>query len=58
VSTSVTIGRLNASQKRTNRAPFCEPSMSSAPASWLGWLASTPIGMPATCANPVTTLVP
>jgi hypothetical protein len=34
---------LNASQKRTNRAAFSDASMSSTPASWFGWLPTTPI---------------
>jgi hypothetical protein len=41
-STSVRIGMLKASQKRTKRAAFGDESMSRQPASTIGWLATTP----------------
>ena len=37
-------GMLNASQKRTKRAPFTEALMSSVPARCAGWLATMPTG--------------
>ncbi len=37
---------LNASQKRTNRAPFTDASMSRTPARNAGWFATTPIERP------------
>ncbi len=37
---------LKASQKRTKRAAFSDEAMSSTPASWLGWLPTTPTGRP------------
>src|SRR5712692_9142549 len=53
-SSKVTSGRLNASQKRTNRAPFTEALMSSTPASTAGWLATMPTGPPSRRAKPTT----
>ena len=47
---------LNASQKRTNRAPFSEELMSRTPASWAGWLPTTPIGWPFRREKPTTML--
>src|SRR6266480_4960901 len=41
-SSKVTSGMLNASQNRTNRAPFTEASISSVPASTAGWFATIP----------------
>ena len=49
------IGRLNASQKATKRAAFCDAGMSSVPASASGWLATMPTGMPPMVVNAVTT---
>ena len=43
---------LNASQKRTKRAPLREALMSSTPASILGWLATMPTLLPFMWANP------
>src|SRR5438105_2204365 len=54
VSTNVTIGRLNASHHCTNRAAFCEPSMSRVPAMRTGWLATTPTARPSSRPTPVT----
>jgi len=48
---------LNASQKRTNRDAFSLESMSSVPASTLGWFAITPIVRPSSLASPVTTFI-
>ena len=45
-STNVTSGMLKASHVRTKRAAFSELSMSSTPASTIGWLPTMPIGMP------------
>ncbi len=56
MSTSVMIGRLNASQNATKRAAFWEAGMSSVPASTIGWLARIPTGRPSIVANAVTTL--
>src|SRR2546422_768567 len=53
-STNVTIGRLNASQKRTNRPAFVLESMSSVPANTFGWFPTTPTAWPARRANPTT----
>ena len=55
-SSKVTSGMLNASQNRTNRAPFTEASMSSTPARCAGWFATTPTGRPSSRANPTTML--
>ena len=55
-SVKVTIGTLNASQKRMNRAAFSEASMSSTPASWAGWLPTIPTGRPPNRARPITML--
>src|SRR5688572_4980544 len=52
-STNVTIGMLNASQKRTNRAALRDASMSSTPASTMGWLATMPTVEPSSRTNPV-----
>ena len=41
-SSNVISGMLNASQKRTNRAPLTDASMSSTPARCAGWLATMP----------------
>ncbi len=46
------IGRLNASQKPTNRAPFWDEGMSSVPAIASGWFATMPTGWPAIVAKP------
>src|SRR5262245_4336173 len=53
-STNVTSGMLKASQVRTKRAAFSELSMSSTPASTIGWLPTTPTGEPSSRANPHT----
>ena len=53
-SQKVSSGMLNASQKRTNRAPFTDESMSSTPAIARGWLPTTPIGWPFRRAKPIT----
>ena len=53
-STKVTSGTLNASQVRTNRAAFTEASMSSTPASELGWFPTIPTACPPSRANPQT----
>jgi hypothetical protein len=58
VSTSVSSGTLNASHQRTKRAPLIELSMSSAPASWLGWLATTPTAWPPMRPSPTVRLDP
>ncbi len=55
-SSNVTSGMLNASQNRTNRAPFTDASMSSVPASTAGWFATMPTGRPSSRANPTTML--
>ena len=55
-SSSVTSGRLKASQKRTKRAPLMDEALSSTPASALGWLATMPTGRPPKRAKPVTRL--
>src|SRR5260370_1023507 len=47
-------GILNASQNRTNRAPFTEASMSSTPARNAGWLATIPTDRPSRRAKPTT----
>ena len=44
---------LNASQKRTKRAPFLEALMSSVPASIFGWLATMPTLRPFMWAKPM-----
>src|SRR6266508_3404004 len=51
-STNVSIGRLNASHVRTNRAALFDASMSSTPASELGWFPTTPRAWPSSRANP------
>ena len=51
-SSNVTSGMLNASQKRTKRAPFTEALMSSVPARYAGWLATMPTGRPPSRAKP------
>ena len=56
-STNVTSGMLNASHVRTNRAAFSDASMSSVPASTLGWLATIPTARPSSRANPITTFI-
>src|SRR6478735_1010859 len=53
-STKVTRGMLKASQVRTNRAPFSADSMSSTPASTIGWLPTMPTVWPSRRANPHT----
>ena len=53
-STSVTSGMLKASQKRTKRAALIDASMSSTPASALGWLPTIPTTWPASRAKPTT----
>jgi hypothetical protein len=54
-STNVTRGMLKASQKRTKRAALIEASMSSTPASALGWLPTTPTAWPFRRAKPTIT---
>ncbi len=51
-SSNVTMGMLNASQKRTNRAALMDALMSSTPASTAGWLATMPTLMPPRRAKP------
>ena len=46
----------NASQKRTNRAPFFDELMSRQPASTIGWLATTPHSAPLDPAKPMMML--
>ena len=53
-STNEMIGMLKASQKRMKRAPLMEASMSSTPASALGWLPITPTECPFSRAKPIT----
>ena len=53
-STKVTIGMPNASQKRTKRAALREASLSSTPASTIGWFATKPTVRPAMRPKPVT----
>src|SRR5580692_5243510 len=53
-STKVTMGMLKASQNRTNRAALREASLSSTPASTIGWLATKPTVRPAMRPKPVT----
>ena len=55
-STNVTIGMPNASQVRTKRAALTDESMSSTPASTLGWLPTMPTARPSSRANPQTML--
>ena len=45
---------LKASQVRTNLAAFSEDSMSSTPASTIGWLPTTPTGWPSRREKPHT----
>src|SRR4028118_1508476 len=45
-STNVSSGMLNASQNLTNRAPLTLASMSSVPASTIGWVPTTPLACP------------
>ena len=45
---------LKQSQKRTKRAALREASMSSTPASTIGWLATTPTVRPSMRPKPVT----
>ena len=54
MSTSVTSGTLNASQNRTNRAPFWLAAMSSVPARACDWLATNPTVLPSIRASAVT----
>ncbi len=54
MSTRLTIGKLNASHRRTKRAAFCEAAMSSVPAKIRGWFATNPTGIPPIRANAVT----
>ncbi len=51
-SVKVIRGMLKASQVRTKRAPLAEASMSSTPASWAGWLPTTPTANPSRRAKP------
>ena len=44
MSTRLTMGRLNASQSRTNRAPFWDAAMSNVPARIRGWFATNADG--------------
>src|SRR4051794_35097208 len=53
-STKVMSGILKASQVRTKRAAFSDDSMSSTPASTMGWLPTMPTGLPSRRANPHT----
>src|SRR4051794_14203685 len=53
-STNVTSGMLKASHVRTKRAAFSELSMSSTPASTMGWFPTMPMGMPLSRPNPHT----
>ena len=53
-STNVASGMLNASHVRTKRAAFSALSMSSTPASTIGWLPTMPTGWPSSRANPHT----
>jgi hypothetical protein len=53
-STNVTIGMLNASQNRTNRAALIEASMSRQPARCIGWFATMPVERPSNRAKPHT----
>src|ERR1035441_9573684 len=46
ISTNVTSGILKALQKRTNPAPLSDASISRAPASTFGWLATIPTVAP------------
>ena len=55
-SSKVTSGMLKQSQKRTKRAALTEESMSSTPASTLGWLPTMPTGRPFRRAKPTTML--
>ena len=55
-STNVTSGMLKASHVRTKRAAFSDDSMSSTPASTIGWLPTMPTGWPSSRANPHTML--
>jgi len=55
-STKVTIGMLKASQKRTKRAALRLASLSSTPASTIGWLATKPTVRPAMRPKPMTML--
>jgi len=48
------MGMLNASQKRTNRAPFWLDSMSRVPAFTRGLFATTPTEWPSSRAKPTT----
>ncbi len=53
VSHSETIGRSNASHSCMNRAALSAPSLSIAPARWLGLLPMTPTGTPSMRASAV-----
>jgi hypothetical protein len=55
-STRVTIGMLNASQKRMKREPLSDASTSIAPASQPGWLATKPTVAPSMRPKPTTML--
>ena len=55
-STNVTMGMLNASQKRTKRAALREASESRTPARTMGWLATMPTVAPSMRPKPVMTL--
>ena len=51
VSTTAISGSPNESQNATKRAAFSEPSASSTPPRWCGWLATIPTGRPSIRAN-------
>ena len=55
-STKVMSGMLKASQVRTKRAAFSALSMSSTPASTIGWLPTTPTDWPSSRPKPHTML--
>ena len=52
-SAKVTIGILNALQKRIKRDDFRDASISRHPARFKGWLPTTPITLPSTSPNPI-----
>ena len=54
VSTKVIIGTLNESQNRMKRAALFDESMSSAPASTIGWFATIPTTFPFSLPKPTT----
>src|SRR5919198_5825788 len=54
VSTSVTIGMLNASQNLMKRAALLDEFISKAPAKYIGWLATMPTDLPLILAKQTT----